>query len=68
MKMTGKRSTILESFVIVGSFDCNHTQVTSILRQIIIAREGFSRLGVLSSLLPLSFVDILQTTSGGLDT
>jgi hypothetical protein len=38
------------------------------LRRVIIAREGSSWLGVLSNLLPLSFVDILQAIGGGFDT
>jgi hypothetical protein len=28
--MTTKRTTVLESFVIIGSFDCDHTHITVI--------------------------------------
>jgi hypothetical protein len=27
VKMTTKRTVVLESFIIVGSFDCDHTQI-----------------------------------------
>jgi hypothetical protein len=66
--MTIEKITILESFITVGSFDCDRTKAASILKWVIIAREGSSKLGVLSSLPPLFFVDILQTTSGSFDT
>jgi hypothetical protein len=41
-------------------------KIASISRWVIIAREGFSRLGVLSSLPPLSLVNMLHMIGGGL--
>jgi hypothetical protein len=40
-------------------------QIVSISKQAIIAREGSTRLGVLSGLPPVSLVDILQAIGGG---
>jgi len=43
-------------------------QATSISRQVVIARKGSSRLGVLSGLPPLSLVDMLHAIVGGFNT
>jgi len=44
------------------------TQATSILRWALIARKGYSRLGVLLGLCPLSLVDMLHVTNGSFST
>jgi hypothetical protein len=41
------------------------THVASISKHVVTVREGFSRLGALSNLPPLSLVDLLHATSGG---
>jgi hypothetical protein len=44
------------------------TQATSIVRRIVIAGEGFSKLGVLLSLPPFFLVHMVHATNGGFDT
>jgi hypothetical protein len=47
------------------SMALQRTQATSISRQAITTREGFSKLGGLLGLPPLSLVDTLHASSGG---
>jgi hypothetical protein len=43
-------------------------QATSILRRFVIAKKGYSWLGVLSGLCPLSLVDMLHMTNESFGT
>jgi hypothetical protein len=49
-----------------SNFQKNKT--TSILKQIVVAREAFFRLGALSSFPPIFLYDMLQMTCGGFRT